>query len=69
MVVDTTGAGDAFMAGLLQQLLQALPSSLNQQKVQEMVRFAAACGALVCSGSGAIEPQPTKEQVVEFLAS
>ncbi|MDA9739788.1 carbohydrate kinase [Synechococcus sp. AH-736-M20] len=57
-VVDTTGAGDAFTAGLLHRW-DAAP--------RERIRFAAACGALVCGGAGGIDPQPTQAQVEEFL--
>ena len=57
-VVDTTGAGDAFTAGLLHRWA-AVP--------HERIRFAAACGALVCAGAGGIDPQPTHAQVEEFL--
>lgn len=57
-VVDTTGAGDAFTAGLLHRWAAA---------PQERVRFAAACGALVCGGAGGIDPQPTQAQVEAFL--
>jgi fructokinase len=57
-VVDTTGAGDAFTAGLLHRW-SAPPA--------ERVRFAAACGALVCGGAGGIDPQPTEAQVLAFL--
>ena len=59
-VVDTTGAGDAFSSGLLHQLVQG---SLPEQ----MLRFAAACGALVCGGAGAIDPQPDEAAVQRFL--
>ena len=57
-VVDTTGAGDAFMAGLLHRWVTP---------PVERVRFAAACGALVCGGAGGIDPQPTEAQVEAFL--
>merc|ERR1711965_963666 len=57
-VVDTTGAGDAFTAGLLHRWAAA---------PVERVRFAAACGSLVCSGPGGIDPQPTEAQVERFL--
>ncbi|WP_170952183.1 carbohydrate kinase [Synechococcus sp. UW69] len=57
-VVDTTGAGDAFTAGLLHRW-DAAP--------HERIRFAAACGALVCGGAGGIDPQPTQAQVETFL--
>ena len=59
-VVDTTGAGDAFTAGLLHRW-SAVPA--------ERVRFAAACGALVCGGAGGIDPQPTQAQVEAFLGA
>jgi len=65
-VVDSTGAGDAFLAGLLHQLCQQ-PQLLDGGSA-EAVRFASACGALVCAGAGAIDPQPTQEQVDAFLA-
>jgi fructokinase len=57
-VVDTTGAGDAFTAGLLHRWAAA---------PRERFRFAAACGALVCGGAGGIDPQPTEAQVEAFL--
>jgi fructokinase len=70
-VVDTTGAGDAFTAGLLHGLV-AHPDWLTTASAaqgQELMRFASACGALVCQGAGAIDPQPTLEQVQAFLAA
>ena len=63
-VVDTTGAGDAFIAGLLHGLWTHPHWPARQQ-----VRFAAACGALVCRGGGAIDPQPDEAQVLAFLQS
>jgi len=66
-VVDTTGAGDAFSAGLLHQLVQA-ETAPQAPTAQEMLRFAATCGALVCGGAGAIDPQPDAAAVEQFLA-
>ena len=57
-VVDTTGAGDAFTAGLLHRWAVS---------PHARIRFAAACGALVCGGAGGIDPQPTQAQVEAFL--
>lgn len=65
-VMDSTGAGDAFLAGLLHQL--RLQPQLLDGGSAEAVRFASACGALVCGGAGAIDPQPTQQQVEQFLA-
>ncbi len=71
-IVDTTGAGDAFTAGLLHQLVTLTPSTgqphqLSAAVVEQVVRYAASCGALVCAGAGAIDPQPFPYRVVEFL--
>ena len=58
-VVDTTGAGDAFTAGLLH--CWDLPPL-------QRVNFAAGCGALVCGGAGGIDPQPSAPEVEAFIA-
>ena len=63
-LVDTTGAGDCFTAGLLHQFVLSHAQSLLPAR---MVRFAAACGALVCGGMGAIDPQPDTYAVDNFL--
>ena len=68
-ILDTTGAGDAFTAGLLYQFISLDRDLLSSSTIQEMVAFAAACGAIVCQGAGAIEPQPNLEQVKLFMDS
>ena len=68
-VVDSTGAGDAFLAGLLHQLV-AQPRLLHQPSaaaVAQAMAFASACGAMVCTGTGAIAPQPRADDVAAFL--
>ena len=69
-VVDSTGAGDAFIAGLLHGLVAdpTLLTAAKADQAQALMRIASACGALVCQGAGAIDPQPTAEQVAAFLA-
>lgn len=67
-VADTTGAGDAFMGGMLYQLLinEATVSTLDQfvaQNGAEALRFANATGALVASVKGAIDVLPTERHV------
>lgn len=61
--VDTTGAGDAFLAGWLHALCRH-----PGWPVEQRIAFASACGALVCSGPGAIDPQPTEPEVLAFLS-
>ncbi len=68
-VQDTTGAGDAFLAGFLHQLCQGGPQILEDANaVKGMLRYATAVGALTTMQPGAIAAQPTAERVAEFLA-
>ena len=67
-IIDTTGAGDAFLAGLISQLLSFdYPS--NKSEIQNCVRFASVCGLLTCLGEGAIEQQPDYSKVNKFFGS
>jgi len=65
--VDTTGAGDAFVAGLLRGLLQH-DDVPGEDTLREIVRFANATGALTTTGCGAIPSLPTTEAVQAMLA-
>ena len=65
-IVDTTGAGDAFLAGLISRYY--LNSNLdNHSKIKENIKFASVCGLLTCFGEGAIEQQPEEKLVYKFL--
>ena len=68
-VVDTTGAGDAFLAGLLHRLVKepTLLAGSDPDRVKQALQFASACGALVCQGAGAIDPQPAEAAVLAFI--
>jgi len=67
-IVDTTGAGDAFLAGLISKLISSgYPS--NEQEIEDCIKFAGVCGLLTCLGEGAIEQQPYYEKVNKFLGS
>ncbi len=63
-VKDTTAAGDAFVGGLLYKLAEeggdrATLSSLSQQSLINIVRFAAACGADSVTKLGAYPSLPS----------
>ena len=65
-IIDTTGAGDAFLAGLISRYY--FESDLdNHFKIKESIRFASVCGLLTCCGEGAIEQQPEEKLVYKFL--
>ncbi len=65
-VVDTTGAGDGFVAGLLVGLLEQ-DGDWSQEAIELALRLANAVGALVCTRRGAIPALPTRSRVVRFL--
>ena len=67
-VVDTTGAGDAFTAGLIYKLLTVELDQISKEMAEEIIQFAIACGSYVCSGEGAIEAQPCREDIDKLLS-
>ena len=67
-IVDTTGAGDAFLAGLISKLI-SFDYLANESEIQNCVRFASICGLLTCLGEGAIDKQPDYSKVNEFFGS
>ncbi|WP_019505657.1 carbohydrate kinase [Pleurocapsa sp. PCC 7319] len=67
-VKDTTGAGDAFLAGLIHQLCQHSTQKLQDpQLAQEIIRYACAVGGLTTTKPGAIAAQPSSAEVASFL--
>ncbi|EEF50435.1 fructokinase, putative [Ricinus communis] len=65
--VDTTGAGDAFVGGILSKLASDMNLYKDEKKLSEALLFANACGAITVTERGAIPALPTKEAVLEFL--
>ena len=61
--VDTTGAGDAFVAGILHQI------GAGETSGSAIVRYAAAAGALTTQQPGAIDSQPTDAEILDFLGA
>lgn len=67
-VKDTTGAGDAFLAGFIHQLCQQGIQLLSDpQAVQNIVKYACAVGSLSTTKSGAISAQPNPETVKALI--
>ena len=63
--VDTTGAGDGFVAGLLTSIYER---GLSDDVLPTALRFANAVGAIATTKKGAIPALPTRAAVEEFLA-
>ncbi|MGI6694292.1 MAG: PfkB family carbohydrate kinase [Limnochordia bacterium] len=68
--VDTTGAGDAFLGGLLFEVLRRDkgPKEWTSEELAESVRFANAVGALAVTRKGGIPAMPSLAQVEEFMS-
>jgi fructokinase len=73
-MVDSTGAGDAFVGGLLHQLsaqnitltdLDAWVGALP--RLHATLRYASACGALAVSRHGSFAAMPTASEVERFM--
>jgi fructokinase len=69
-VLDTTGAGDSFVAGFVHQLCQlGIHSLADPETAKRVVTYASAAGALTTMKPGAIAAQPTAAEVEAFLNS
>ncbi|WP_194207594.1 aminoimidazole riboside kinase [Superficieibacter sp. 1612_C1] len=66
-VVDTTGAGDAFVGGLLFTLSQA--DRWDHALLAEAIGTANACGAMAVTAKGAMTALPFPDQLNTFLSS
>jgi fructokinase len=65
--VDTTGAGDSFVAGLLEGILKH--GDDYPQHLPEILRFANAVGAITTTKRGAIPALPRRKQVKLLMNS
>ncbi len=65
--VDTTGAGDAFYAGILSQIAGLTKEKWTKEKLDYAFLFGNICGALNTLGKGAIDKLPTKDEVLERM--
>lgn len=73
-VVETTGAGDGFMAAMITCLLPAREQAsslrhVDPELVRSALKFANAVGALTCTRPGAIPALPSREETLNFLES
>ncbi|MDG6238265.1 aminoimidazole riboside kinase [Glaesserella parasuis] len=65
--VDTTGAGDAFVSGLLAGLSQVSNWKESDAVLVEVIRKANASGALATTAKGAMSALPNKAELEAFL--
>ena len=67
--VDATGAGDAFMAGLLTGVIEKPDATSNPEAVHNICRFANAAGAIATTARGAIPALPDRAALKGLLES
>jgi fructokinase len=64
--IDTTAAGDAFLASLLSGFIQVSAENASHEQISHLLRSACAAGALATTKKGAMESIP-KSQDIERL--
>ncbi|WP_045478511.1 aminoimidazole riboside kinase [Vibrio owensii] len=64
--VDTTGAGDAFVGGLLARLAQQNEWA-NKEAIHSAVNWANGCGALATTQKGAMTALPTQDALLAYI--
>jgi fructokinase len=67
--IDTTGAGDGFVAGILQGLVRDRAILRDETRLRTLCRFANAVAALATTARGAIPAMPTPDQVHRLLSA
>lgn len=65
--IETTGAGDTFMACVLNYVLEHGLDGLSEQDLSAMQQFAAAAASVITTRKGALKVMPTKEEVLQNM--
>jgi len=61
--IDSTGAGDAFVGGVLYKISQRKNYNISFEEMCEIIKFSNKVGAITCKTIGAISSLPTLEEV------
>jgi fructokinase len=71
LVVDTTGAGDAFWGGFLYKLAKSghRPNELSKEQLRDFTEFANAVASLCVQKRGGIPAMPTINMVKDFFGN
>lgn len=65
--IETTGAGDTFMACVLNTVLEKELETLSEKELLEMLRFANAASSIITTRKGALKVMPEKNEVLETI--
>lgn len=61
--IETTGAGDTFMACTLNYVLEHGLENLSESELLEMQEFAGAAASIITTRKGALKVMPTREEI------
>ena len=65
--IETTGAGDTFMACVLHGILRSGLDGLDEKNLYDMLRFANAASSIITTRKGALKVMPGEEDVRKFI--
>lgn len=65
--IDSTGAGDAFVGGVLYKLSMEDASSIEFNEMIEIIKFGNKVGAITCKKMGAISSLPDLKEIEEIV--
>lgn len=65
--IETTGAGDTFMACVLNAVLENGIDSLNDNDLLDMLEFANAASSIITTRKGALKAMPKRQEIIELI--
>lgn len=65
--IETTGAGDTFMACVLSTVLDKGVKSLSREEAAQMLEFANAAAAIITTRKGALKVMPERQEILSLL--
>lgn len=65
--IETTGAGDTFMACILNTVLEAGMDALTGDILAEMLKFANAAASIITTRKGALKVMPENQEIISFI--
>lgn len=65
--IETTGAGDTFMACVLNVILEKGLEILTDEDLTKMLEFANAAASIITTRKGALKVMPQKQEILEFM--
>lgn len=65
--IETTGAGDTFMACILNAVLEKGMESLTEADLLQMLKFANAASSIITTRKGALKVMPKKQEIIATM--